>query len=256
MWIHSKKVWLIRHCDKLTKYESPCCSSYGYLRSEKWGDYFETKISTPLFLMASDYQSKKECEIMSSIVEGFSSLSQCPKSQRMYITAQIIQQTLEGKGAVKGIDSSFCVGEESALVQFLLKREEKGDVLVVWEHNGIVDILRHFGFKLSKWKNQLKEYYELVFWVDIDKEDWGYDCYYFENINTGCSQPVVDWLGIRKVGLKGSSGYEEYNKNRFWMIVVFGFLVGCGIGLVVFLITQEVSSDETIAFYRKMPIYM
>jgi len=257
LWVNGKKIWLIRHCDKPSKSESPCCSTYGYLRAESWGNYFESRVSKPLVYIASDYHPAKECSFVSYSLEG-SSVSNCPKSQRMYITSQFIQQTLFKKGILGEINTHFCVGEESSLVRFLLgEKEEKGDVLIVWEHHGIVDILRRFGFRVSKWRNHLKEHYELVFWIDLDMDVWGYECYDFEKKAKNCSRTIVDWLGIREVGVGIREMSEMDLGVRIWMIVVLGFSVGCGMGVVAFLICRHVSSspEELEGIFRKMPIY-
>jgi hypothetical protein len=183
--------------------------------------------------MASDYRTEKECDFSFHLLGGSSSSSssRCPKSQRMYITARIIQQSLEGKEAVDNIDNHFCVGEESALVQFLLgKREEKGDVLVVWEHHGIIDILREFGYRISKWRHQWKEHYELVFWVDLEGGGWGYECYFPNKSGSGvniggCDKTIRGWLG--EEGLLRSS-VPMNNRDSFSIFWIFLGLF-CGI---------------------------
>ena len=285
LYVNSNKIWLIRHCDKPSKTESPCCSARGYLRAEAWSNYFATRATQPLYYISSGYRQKQECINDFYVPEKGDLNSDCPKSQRMFITSYIIQQSLreedvqnqkeemegekeegeEGEGAIENMNTQFCVGQESSLVDFVLrKRGEKGDILITWEHSGIVEILRHMGFDISKWKNHMKEHYELVFWVDLDIGTWGYECYDFEvSENDGdeqpmkCSKSVIDWLGTNRYNNSAHGEVHDFIATRILMIMVMGFLIGCGIGLVVFLIMHYVENYdyESKAFFRKMPVY-
>ena len=266
VWVHSSvvgnKIWIINPCDRpLTNSgsKSACCSSLGYSHSKQWGDYFMEHVSKPVLIVSSGYTYEKYCSEISNltVVPPLKSLlsfsSDCRNSQHMYLTAYAVYFRLEHK--VEGeVNTDFCVGQERELVAFLKKRvygrgsefAAGGDVVVVWEHHATVDILRHFGFQVVRWRNLLNKHYELAFWIDVRAGKWGYRCYEYGREGSECSASVVDLLGnFREADLNGFKYLGEEDLGmRIQMIVVLGALVGCGIGLVAFLIFREISSKE------------
>lgn len=275
LWIHfgglsqvdANKIWLIRHCH-VHILNTQCCSIVGDSRSSHWGNFFMEHISKPASIMASGYTFDKSCKEISNLtivpplMSLLSSSSYCRNSQHMYLTAYAIYYRLGNK--VEGdVNTEFCVGQERELVAFLKKRNLKKDVVVVWEHYGIVDILRNFGVEVSNWKNKLKDHYELVFWVDIQEGKWGYQCYEYGKNDVSCSQSVVDWLGsFQEADLNGFKYFGETDFHiRVRMIVVLGIFLGCGIGVVAFLICKEITSssmfleEESETIFQKIPIF-
>jgi hypothetical protein len=171
------------------------------------------------------------------------------------------------------VDTRFCVGQERDLAEFLRLRWRggggSGDVLVVWEHQGIIDILGAFGFPISKWRHRWKERYDLVFWVDLDMGRWGYDCYDFERGVDDCDGGVRGWLGAGSGGgavIESEPSPEDLGAF-FVMSAVFifsGLVFSCG--MVVWLWIDTLAEGgfgdfgggtgwERDGIYRRMPFY-
>lgn len=250
----AKRIWIIRHCDK-GRDKTPCCSDVGYTRAQLWGDYFIRKItSTPssnITIISSGYSpissvsDKRECPMAkpkwaeTEWTETKSDHTQnCQASQRMYLTAKIIGEKLDllfGKSKPQiQVCHSLCVGQESELVA-QANNETTKNVLIVWEHKGIVDILRHFGMKVGKWKKKWKHIYSLVFWVDIltetnnpvknDAPHWGYECVELE---VGECDKILDevreWLGKPGEGNSLQPTFDATECTQFLVAIVIIFM--------------------------------
>jgi len=187
----SKNIWLLRHCDKpLDNPNNPCCSEDGYARSYNWSRYFMQYLpqDTSFQMYASGYNAHKIC--INENINKFEnnedknmSRKNCQKSQRMYLTAKIINQTFYESN----INTDYCVGEVDALIE-QIRRDSNPNILIIWEHEEIIEIIHKLGVYISSWKNKWKNIYNLVFLLDTTKKMLYYDCL------GKCDRSVDHWL--------------------------------------------------------------
>lgn len=182
------KVWLIRHCDKTTDSENPCCSQYGYQRADNWYKYFNRYIhpKSSIQIYASNYNEKKQCIANND----YKTNSSCQKSQRMFITGLAINDKMT-PGQKINID--YCIGEYKELVDTIESSDFNEDI-IVWEHKEIVNIINRLGIGLSDWPDSASEEYNVVFMVDYNKQRLYYDCYNFIDGTHSCSDQISSWL--------------------------------------------------------------
>jgi hypothetical protein len=135
----------------------------------------------------------------------------CGISQREYITAQTIDESMH---LLEPVNTEFCVGEYPFLVRHCVKNPSP-DVLIVWEHFEIPNIIRQFNIPISDWPNTINDHYDIVFMIDVGQSKLFYDCYDvgFHSIDpsirslssgsssgssstsrTNCSETVKEWL--------------------------------------------------------------
>jgi len=182
-----ENIWLIRHCDKTINDNNPCCSNYGYDRANNWHEYFERYIDSSPYIYASNYNEEKTCIVN----YYYKSNSDCQKSQRMFLTAQAIHDTFNHIKNDVNID--YCTGQYVDLVKSLDDISNK-QVIIVWEHKEIVDIINYIGIKLDEWPKDAADEYNVVFMIDINKNQLYYDCYNWEDDDVKCSNVINDWL--------------------------------------------------------------
>lgn len=204
-----KNLWIIRHCDKNTF--DPCCSFEGIERSNHWINFFEkyinfnsnVKIYTSKFNL---YNLKKICFPVK--INDHSNMSKlffqvdknCQKSQRMYISANILSSLIYQKYNKNiTLDSEYCVGKISKLfekIQLDITNSKISDGILIWEHKEIIDLIRLFGLKLSKWNNNLSDQFQIVFKINFEfhKPILYYDCYDYKINNIGCESKINSWL--------------------------------------------------------------
>jgi len=181
-------VWLIRHCDKTSDSEDPCCSQYGYQRADNWYKYFDKYIhrKSSIQIYASNYNEKKQCIANNDYKPN----SSCQKSQRMFITGLSINNKMT-PGQKINID--YCIGEYKELVD-TIESSNSNEAIVVWEHNEIVNIINKLGISLSDWPDSASEEYNVVFMVDYNKQRLYYECYNFIDGTNTCSDQINSWL--------------------------------------------------------------
>jgi len=187
------RLWLIRHCDKTNSISNPCCSEIGYERAKNWHNYFIIYFNKKsiLKLYSSNFNEKKVC--INNIL--YKPDYNCQKSQRMFLTAYFLQEKLKKYYTFKeNINVDYCVGEKNKLVNSILDNYKVSDVILVWEHKEIIDIIRHFQIEIKKWKNKFENTYNLVFMIDIKTKQLFYDCFDFVKNNTYCSNDINIWL--------------------------------------------------------------
>lgn len=176
--VQANRIWIIRHCDKPSDPNNPCCSERGYERANAWADFFLSRVKNPVFF-ASNYHENKTCGIRAHHYNRV-----CQKSQRMYLTAEAIQSVFPGAP----IYTDFCVGEKRRLVDNI-RHVNATDTVLVWEHHEIVEIVRILGHPLRKWRNRWIDEYSLVFMLDIKTNQFDYAC-----MDQICRQEIRDWL--------------------------------------------------------------
>jgi hypothetical protein len=57
------------------------------------------------------------------------------------------------------------VGELKKMLEYAMKSKAK-DIIIIWEHEEILEIIRHFGIHIGKGKDA-KHIYNLVFMIDF-----------------------------------------------------------------------------------------
>ena len=103
----------------------------------------------------------------------------CQKSQRMFLTAYNLHKSFESNDIMSNINAKFCIGEYNALMNEIEDNINK-QIVIIWEHNEIIDIIRFLGIKIDKWKNKFDDISDIIFMID-ENNDLYYDCYDFEN---------------------------------------------------------------------------
>jgi hypothetical protein len=188
----AKYIWLIRHCDKPADKNNSCCSDYGYKHSDNWYKYFKKYISSPPYIYGANYNNEQnQCATDYDYNYNYNSKIDCQKSQRMYLTAQAINKSIRFSKDDVNID--YCTGQYKELAKNT-RNINNNDIIVVWEHSEIVDIINYFGINLDKWPNIIDDEYSIVFMFDVDHNKLYYDCYQWEAEYVDCSNDVNNWL--------------------------------------------------------------
>jgi len=200
-----KRIWLIRHCDKPKKHSNPCCTDLGYERAEAWGDFFHrwTPPENKIGIYTSNYHEKKQCETPQYPMVGYQKPSQdCQKSQRMFYTAVSIDEEMRKKRpeSPPELQMKYCIGEYRSMLDEIVDRNtEWEDVIIVWEHTEIIEIIRSLGISISKWKKRWRKEYSIVFLIEWDeprrKYTLQYQCFDFQRNRLECSLDIQKWLG-------------------------------------------------------------
>ena len=209
-----ERIWIIRHCDKPKQISNPCCSNIGYDRAKNWHLYFQKYFTKKniIEIYSSNYNEKKVC--LKDNNYQLNPNKSCQKSQRMFLTANYIQENLKQKYNVfKKNNLNYCVGEKNKLLKNIFKNDDiLTDIVLVWEHKEIVKIINEFGIHLSKWGNKYMDEYSIVFLIDVRTKQLYYDCFDFVNNKTDCSEDIELWLNnFQKINIL----YKNYKLNAF-----------------------------------------
>ena len=153
-------IYIIRHCDKPKNDNNPCCSKKGYNRSHKWKDYFK---SYNITIYTTGFSTNQNHCIQSL---PFFPNYKCQHSQRMLLTSYIIGKSLHN------IHYNYCVGNEKQMIQDVMEYE-KNDVLIVWQHEHIRNILDYLQIDHSNNIN-IGEYNQVII-VDLSLQKLNYD---------------------------------------------------------------------------------
>ena len=142
----------------------------------------------------------------------------CQKSQRMFLTAYNLHKSFESNDIMSNINAKFCIGEYNALMNEIEDSTNK-QIVIIWEHNEIIDIIRFLGIKIDKWKNKFDDIYDIIFMID-ENNDLYYDCYDFENNVTGCNhysnnQDFQKWLSDFPMISKKDPIYQSVNMVKY-----------------------------------------
>lgn len=206
-----KRIWLLRHCDKPKDPYNPCCSHKGYERSNQWATYFNKYLNPKHYikLYSSNFNENKICLAKNDTNHIPIPDNQCQKSQRMFLTASSIYNNLSLLLNISPqINSNYCIGESSMLMKSVVKNTEFTDILIIWEHHEIIDIIREFNIEIPSWKNKLNKNYDIVFLIDVINKKLYYECYDFLNNLIECTSEANDWL------YKYNSISNYFNKNN------------------------------------------
>ena len=195
-------IWIIRHCDEINDTDR-CCSSIGYNRSTFWGylftnHYFNSKVNINIYATGSS-----SLEFCKDNIRGPIN-NKCKKSQRMVLTANYIYNNITYNDLKYNkytrynvnpkINTQFCAGDEKLMANDILKNfnDKDDDIIIVWRHENIVDIINAFGIKLSEWPKKIDDYFHLIFM--INKKKMYYGCLDFIENNFNCDNEVNKWL--------------------------------------------------------------
>jgi len=135
------------------------------------------------------------------------------------------------------------------------------DIILVWEHKEIIDLIQSFDIKISKWKNKYHDNYDLLFMIDIKNNELFYDCFNFEFFKIGCSKTIDNWLqDYKKIN-------DYYQKDKILrtiyftpldtpekLIKLYCFLILLIISFYVFILASYILyifTQEYISSYRR-----
>jgi hypothetical protein len=220
-----KNLWIIRHCDKGNHNSDPCCNINGYERSKNWYNYFNLYIKNNCYIYGANYNNDDNDKCIN--INGYQTNKNCQKSQRMFLTSLYIFYTFEN---IQNLNINYCIGDYKDLTKSAYK-QEYDNVIIVWEHDEIIDIINYIGIDLEKWPNDI-DGYNLVFMVNIDSNKLYYDCYNFEDNNIICDKKTNNWLkkyehidnyysNYKNLGIT----YSINNKNIILFIIPIAILL-------------------------------
>lgn len=209
-------VYFIRHCDKYITLESDCCSAKGIMRSRGWKDYFASKNVT-VYTSGFD-KTKSKCMTVTNGTSFYQN-KQCPHSQRMSDTAQIITPFYK---------SNYCIGEWEMVVKDIMR--EKSNALVVWEHNEIPKMINKW-LPVRKWQDSSIYDYNLVITLtttEHTQSTLSYECYDYEiQQAVSCNKDIDRWL------ISFSNKYSIDTNDSVNLVMIGGLLTGGVLFLVL-----------------------
>lgn len=128
--ISLNNLYIMRHCEKN---KNDCCSLEG-MRKIK----FDKNVKIRKIYTAG-FSTKEKCLNDLPYIRN----KHCQKSKRMIITSHLINENLNTT-----IDYSLCTGQETLLLEKI--GNEIGDILVIWNHQGIEKIYKKLNQKIDK----------------------------------------------------------------------------------------------------------
>ena len=170
-------LYIVRHCDKD---DANGCSAEGYDSAVRWKDFFNNmNLKNPIFyafgfsLKKCKNTSKERANSCPNDVRNVidNTAANCSTmnykngsaSQRAFLTACPLAISHNSS-----VITRFVVGKEDNLVEDIYQQDIGSDIVVVWEHNAIIDIFnsiaKHFGKKTTfpAWSSS-DESYNLIF---------------------------------------------------------------------------------------------
>lgn len=239
----ANKIWIIRHCDKPNNHKNPCCSDSGYERSIGWANYFKDYLGNKINIITSDFHSKTIC-----VDKLNHTKNNCQKSQRMFLTTHYLsKQLLDMNYNIETINLNYCVGDSGKIFNHIqnMKNHNRNinDIILIWEHNEIINFIRKYNIKIGLWKRKLKKNYDIVFMIDTNKNKLYYSCYDYKNkkINK-CSHKIKKWLykfdnieNYQNTNILSATNYQpyppQYNKKIIFLfavliVIIIGFSTG------------------------------
>jgi hypothetical protein len=124
-------LYIMRHCEKNSR--SDCCSIEGMKNIKFYDDVKINKIYT------AGFSTKEKCLDNLSYTRN----KHCQHSKRMIITSHLLNEKLN-----TSIDYSLCTGQEKLLLKKIFN--ETGNILLVWNQQGIKKIYKKLNQKLKK----------------------------------------------------------------------------------------------------------
>lgn len=163
----TKRLWIIRHCQKPLDVPSDCCSTEGRADAAKWSYYFSQQFGKKetVAIVAPTFSLKTFAPLCDPKYNPSKS-DKCQKSQRMIQTADIMKKTYLPTAEI--ITTDNCVGYETWAAAEVIDLLSKYDhVIVVWEHNAIPELLNNIGILTDPWPADKNNAYNYLFAVTI-----------------------------------------------------------------------------------------
>lgn len=249
----SKHIWFLRHCDKPADPHNPCCTPHGLLRTTHWASYLTPLINAStdsVSLYASGFQPSSY-PLCPPLLEGRGKPS-CPHSQRMFVTAHHLRQELiKGPSFLHSppVWSQGCVGDWKHMWNHLVQSPSLASI-VIWEHNEIIDILRHAsGLPIGPWEDN--NLYNLVFHLEIKHVSththFSYDCVGMTpQEEKHCWSVTTPWLHTTP-HLDSSSRHSFAYGAKVCVIIVYGW--------ALLLCCWLCAKPTTVTTHRRFPSY-
>ena len=89
----------------------------------------------------------------------------------MFLTTYYLsKQLLDMNYNIETINLNYCVGDSGKIfnhIQHMKNRNRNiNDIILIWEHNEIINFIRKYNIKIGLWKRKLKKNYDIVFMID------------------------------------------------------------------------------------------
>jgi hypothetical protein len=241
-----ERIWFIRHCDKQND-NNPCCSDDGYLRTKTWNSYFEKYIpyENKIKLITSDFSGDFVCVHHDNFTLLSSTTRKCQQSQRMYLTTHYLYESMKLKYSLDGINYKFCIRSGLEMIKSVLEMyEEYDDLIVVWEHNEIIEMIRFFDIYIKRWSIHAIDRYDIIFMVSL-KDSKLYVDYNPDYDNKSLAVNITDSIYSNWLHFDRISKYNDFNLSCvFYEKIIWILLITIGLIILCF-----VHCDEYIFYY-------
>lgn len=242
-----ERIWFIRHCDKQND-NNPCCSDDGYLRTKTWNSYFEKYIpyENKIKLVTSDFSGDFVCVHHDNFTLSSSTTSRkCQQSQRMYLTTHYLYESMKLKYSLDGINYKFCIRSGLEMIKSVLEMyAEYDDLIVVWEHTEIIEMIRFFDIYIKKWSIHAIDRYDIIFMVSL-KDSKLYVDYNPDYDNKSLAVNITDSIYSNWLHFDRISQYNDFNSNcLFYEKIIWILLIMIGLIVLCF-----VHCDEYLFYY-------
>jgi hypothetical protein len=245
-----ERIWFIRHCDKQND-NNPCCSDEGYLRSKTWNSYFEKYIplENKVKIVTSDFSGDFVCVHHDNFTLSSSrseDIKKCQQSQRMYLSAHYLYESMKLKYSLDGINYKFCIRSGIEMIKSVLEMYDNkyDDIIVIWEHTEIIEMIRFFDIYIKKWSIHAIDRHDIIFMVSL-KDSKLYVDYNIEYDNKSLGVNVTDSIYSNWLHFDRIQDYDDFNpKSRFYEKIIWFLLITIGLSLACC-----VHCDEYIFYY-------
>jgi len=224
------KIWLLRHCDKPDNVRNDCCSNNGYARSNHWHLYFERYFfplgQNKIKIYTSNFHSSKTNICIHNI--NHIDDKTCQHSQRMYLTSNYLYNSLNKQNITSIINFDYCVGSYVDMIHNINNITNYTDIIIVWEHQEIVDIINYFNIKIDKWPHKLEDNYDIIFMIDLQTNKLYYDFFDYKNNIIIHNQNIDNWLtNISTIHSYYNYFSEQNNFNIICIIINLCYSIIC-----------------------------
>jgi len=177
----------------------------------------------------------------------------------MYWTAKLLHDRLQQSADItvsRTVNSKWCVGEGAQLMDHVYTSSESRattDLIIVWEHHEIVEMIRRLGIHMPKWRKTHVNEYSLVLQMDVTHHKLYYDCFDYRTNQTGCSEEIAGWLhdyGRIPPVLESRHFISPTWLSEHQIKQIFG--IGCILGILLALIIQCITGQ----IYQPRPGYI